>query len=1141
MKRFLTITAAFALVGFALCGGFASDARAAQSKLTPCAPTVELATDPVGIDAKAPRFSWKSVATDAENGFNLKQTAYRVLVASTPEKLAANDGDLWDSGKVASDASHFVEYAGKPLTTFKRCYWKVCVWDDADVASEWTETARWIQGIADPADWKGDWIGQPESVRPDVDLSGASWIVVKSQTKSDKGFAPEYFRKEFVLDRPQSDFDAQNLAATLYFAANRKFELFVNGQKVGYSIGMAFNPDQLRAVDVTEQLVPGKNVVAIIVSNDLVDDGTKYGDGVLRPLALIAKLTVQTLDKSNAPKNLPTPNRFGKPTETVFSLGTDATWKATEGAPDGWNALDFDASSWAAATVLFADADAAPWGKLRRRTETVSPVFQKKFNVAKKVETATLAVCAPGLFEATLDGEKIGDQVLTPAFTRYDRRCLYNVFDLTDKFQNAAPGERELQFVLGHSWYDVRAIVTWNFDAAPWRDFPRMRGWLELQYEDGTTETVATDSSWTYSTSPILFDCVRQGETVDGNWTREILGNVVAVPGPVSDDKLTAQNVPFSKITETFAAKNVKKIGDKTWVVDAGANVAGWARIQIRGQEKGDVLRFRYSERFDGEKIERFDIAQHFMSGTPAYQTGMKGEFQTDFYFCNGTDGETFEPRFTYNGFQFIEVTGLSQEPKPEDFTICVVNTDFNQIGDFECSNELLNDIQAATLTSYRGNFVAGYPTDCPHREKNGWTGDAHLACELAQYNFENTVGYEKWIADLRDEQKPNGNLPGIVPTGDWGYTWGNGPAWDSSLVLIPWYAYCYRGDVRILEDSFAAMQKYVDYMTTRELENGLLSHGLGDWVPVKTVTPVEVTSTAFYYVDAKIVAQTAKILGDDAAFEKYSKLAEEIRTRYNTALYKGDGVYSIGSQTSQATAIHQGFAAALDAADQAAVFAKLVERAQNAMDGHLDVGILGAKYILRTLSEGGRTDLALALMLQEKQPSYADWIRRGAGTLWEDWGEGSSRNHIMFGDVSAWFYQSLAGIKLDCGPSGVVAETLPQTTAFKRFTVEPKCRLAEISAPGFEPLTWAKARFDSPYGEIASEWSWNDAKTELTLTVAVPANATAKIVVPCDETQTCEATNGAEFAKRVADADVQNAAVFEVGSGVYQFKTTAK
>ena len=1141
MRRMLIKRVAFAIVCVGLAAfAAANSAAAANTTLKAVGQQVENLVDPVGVGVANPRLSWHSCPVSDSDVYNKSQTAYQILVSSSPEALKADVGDLWNSGKTVSDQSLYIEYSGKPLTTFQHCYWKVRVWDENGAVGPWSDGGSWVQGVMKSEDWKAQWIGQPQEVRPDVDLSGASWIAAPSEKETPSGFATEYFRKEFTIDLPQEEFDAQNVAGILYYAACQKFEIFVNGKRAGFSIGMVFNPDQLRSIDVSEYLVAGKNVVAFVVSNETKrPNGTKFGDGTLYPTALISKLFVKKLDKTNAPTNLPVPNRFGVPKDVVVAVGTDATWKSSLDKADSWNGLDFDASAWNSAKVVFDGLDAAPWGKLRRRTETVSPCFQKTFDVKKRVKSATLAVSAPGLFEAYLNGQKVGSQLLTPSFTRYDRRVLYNVLDLTEEFQGLKDSKAELQFILGHSWYDVRSIVTWNFDAAPWRDFPRVLAQLELVYEDGSRETVPTDSTWTYSTSPVVFDCVRQGEIINGSWNRVILGDAVVVPAPLGAKNLTAQKVAQTKVEATYTAKSVKQVKDGVWVVDMGQNNAGWARIKLCGQKKGDVVRFRYSERVvESGEIERHDIDQHFMEGTPAYMTGMKGGFQTDFYFCSGENEEFFEPRFTYNGYQYIEVVGLREAPKAEDFEGRMISSDFPEISSFTCSNELLNKIQAATVRSYHNNFVAGYPTDCPHREKNGWTGDAQLACELAQYNFENTAGYEKWLDDICDEQKPSGDVCAIIPTGDWGYPWGNGPAWDASLVLIPWYVYMYRGDRRIIEDSYDSIKKYVDFTSTRELDNGLVSHGLGDWVFAKTNTPVEVTSTGYYYLDVKILAQAARMLGKEADYEKYSALANKIRSNYNAALYKGDGVYSINSQTSESCAIHQGFTQVLDKADQDAVFARLVENVAKA-DGHFDVGILGAKYILRTLSEGGRNDLALQLILQETKPAYADWIRRGAGTLWEDWNEGSSRNHIMFGDVSAWFYQSLAGIKLAQAPEVVVAECDPQTVAFKQTVIEPKCSLAECAAPDREPLTSVSASVGSPYGPIVSEWDWNAEKTQLTVKVQIPANTKSTVILPCSSDQKCEVKKGAEGAS-LTDGK-PNTVAYELGSGKYVFVVSSK
>ena len=1107
------------LLLFALLGTAWTDLRAADIK--PAALTVESMTNPVGVDTARPRFSWKPAA--AQDARALSQSAYRILASSSEAACAEDRGDLWDSGKVESDASLFIPYAGKELLTSQRVFWKVKLWDQNGRESDWSDPVRFVCGVMKPGDWEAKWIGRAETSAEEKAklINGAGWIA-----SDDQNAKTIFYRKEFTLDVPQSAFDQKELTAAFRYAGNRSFELYVNGKRVGFSIGMVFNPDILRSIDVTDALVPGKNVVAAKVDNN--------ADA---PTALLVNLDVQKIVPAEG-----SAKGRGVPGETVLSVPSDASWQVSPSASDGWNGVGYAADGWKNAVRLF-DADGGPWGVLRRFADQESPVLGKEFSIPpdKKIAEATLHITGLGFYEAFLDGKKIGDRLLDPAPTNYDKAVLYASYDVTESL--AESGAHSLDVQLGHGWYDVRSIVTWNFDAAPWRAEPKMIAQLELVYDDGSREKILSDESWRTLESPILFDCIRQGEIVDGGFydrkeaRREPLGPAVLMTPPKGT--LRASIFPGAKVVSEFAAKSVTEVSDGVWVVDLGQNIAGWCRVRFNELKSGDVVRLRYSERIlaDG-KIERHDLDMHFMEGTPAWYAGCKGGFQTDFYIARGKNGETFEPRFTYNGFQYVEVTGLQCAPKPEDFTARVVSNGFERIGSFESSDELLNKIEAATLSSYRANFVDGYPTDCPHREKNGWTGDAHLAAEQAMYNFENTACYEKWIRDLCDEQLADGNLAAIVPTGGWGYAWGNGPAWDSSLVLIPWYLYIYRGDLGVLEKSYDAMKRYVDYMTSRADKNFLISHGLGDWVFSKTNTPVVVTSVGYWYVDTRVVAAAARLLNKKEDAEKYGALAEKIRAAYNEHVLAENGVYSIGSQTSQSCAIHQGFSAVLSDAEQKAAFDKLVEQVE-ANDFHFDVGILGAKYILRTLSDRGRTDLALRLALQESRPSYADWIRRGAGTLWEDWGEGSSRNHIMFGDITAWFYQYLAGIRLDETPLPAVADprwlggdASSAPTAFKRFVIAPCCRKSDLQIPEREPLKYVSASVDSPRGEIRSSWKWNDDFTELVLDATIPVGTTATVKLPLEPGM--NAAVDADAAKRLPD---QNGfALFAVPSGSYRF-----
>jgi alpha-L-rhamnosidase len=844
----------------------------------------------------------------------------------------------------------------------------------------------------------------------------------------------------------------------LALAGEETFEVLLNGKAAVKTWGHLNSPKQMRFVDVTSFIKPGENKITAVVQS-------KKGGHA----GFIAALRMP--DGS--------------------SVVTDTSWSQVEKT---------------------ADMDATPHGRIERRIEAVSPAFEKAFTVKKNLAEATLHITGVGFYEASLNGLRIGKKVLDPVPTKFDTRVLYSTYDLT---QQLKAGDNVLNVLLGHGWYDVRAVAVWNFDNAPWRNFPRMIAQLELLYADGTKELVCTDKSWRQVPSPLGFDCIREGEVIglQPDKTLDLSKTMIMaeeVPGP--GGKLVAAALPPSVIVQEIKPKAIRKVADGVWCVDFGQNMAGWIRLQVKGQGRGDVLTIRYGERqaSDG-RVDIKPLDEHFRY--PASSLLLPGGgFQVDRFVCDGSAKQTYEPRFTYNGFQYAEISGL-RTLSVEDVVACVVQTDFKSAGSFTCSHELINKLQEAILWAYRGNFANGYPTDCPHREKNGWTGDAHLAAELAMYNFQNTAAYEKWIQDMMDEQRPDGNVAAIVPTSGWGYDWGNGPAWDSALVIIPWTLYVYQGNERLLERAYPAMAKYVDYMGSRA-KNYIASHGLGDWIPVETKTPTEVTSTGYYYLDVQILARAAEALGKTEDAKKYAALAEKIREAYNQSLYKGEGVYSIGSQTAQSCALHQGF---VPVAERSKVEAKLTEVVEK-NNAYPDFGILGSKYIFRSLSEAGRSDLAFAMATKDDKKSYGTWIRRGATTFWEDWKDGSSRNHIMFGDVSAWWYQYLGGIRLADTVCAIASKNSPEAIAFKQIVIAP------VPVEGLE---WVKAEHDSPYGVIRSQWKKAGGKFKLE--IDVPVNTTAMICLPVKPD-----TKGVAFADAQKAAPLRNRMTFTVGSGHY-------
>ena len=1080
MPRHLFVVV-LSLIGF----GFISPVLADDGpSVAPATLTCEYLTTPLGIDVTNPRLSWILKPLVERRG--LRQTAYQILVASSADSLAKDRGDLWDSGRVESDRSIQVSYAGKPLQSFDRCYWKVRVWDADGKASEWSEPSLWSMGILKPGQWQGTWISytgaepgqtKPLETSPAANLRNAWWIwYPEGNPREDAPVGMRYFRRRFNVK------DAPLLEASVAITADDRFTLYVNGHKVGASEEGAFAWKKPKWFDIKKWLHPGENVLAVETGND--EPG---------PAGLSMWITVIT-----------------DPYER-HEFSVSEAFKTSTVGEEGWEKPEFDDSKWKPSKSL-GRMGTAPWGKLELAVhkdwvqKTPAPMFRKTFDVSKPVRQATAYVTGLGYYEFRLNGAKVGDRVLDPAFTDYSRRVLYATYDVT---KSLTQGKNALGILLGNGWYNMHARAVWDFDHAPWRNWPTARLHLRVEYKDGSVETIVTDDSWKASFGPLVRDSIRSGEVYDARleqpgWATADFDAaewkpVEVVKGP--EGLLHSEMIRPMRITETLAPKKISQPKPGMWVFDIGQNMAGWVRLQVSGKA-GTKVQIRYAERINEDGTINVDSIAAHMRGTP---------FQTDVYILKGDGVETWRPRFVYHGFQYVEVTGLPSEPTAETIQAEVVHTDFPTAGSFTCSNEMFNKIQTMTLWSYRGNFH-GYPTDCPHREKNGWMGDAHLAAEQAMYNFENAPGYLKWLWDIQDSQKKDGQLPGIVPTSGWGFSWGNGPAWDSAFILIPWYLHVYRDDQRAMEEHYAAMKRYVDYVEARS-PGRLADFGLGDWVPANTETPRIVTSTGYFYVDCVLVSQFATLLGKDEDAKHYAALAKEVYDAFNKKFYKGKGVYANNSQTALSCALYQGL---VPPSEKAAVLARLGESVTRA-DDHIDTGILGAKYLFHSLSRGGMHDKAFRVATQTTRPSYGRWIERGATTLWEDWDEGSSRNHIMFGDISAWFYQTLAGMNAD-----------PKQPAFKHLILRPR---------PVGDITWVKASHESQYGPVKSGWQLKGG--EFVWNITIPVNTSATIYVPCeDPAKITERGETADFTfLRVEGKD----AVFNVPSGSYEFHCPAR
>lgn len=741
-----------------------------------------------------------------------------------------------------------------------------------------------------------------------------------------------------------------------------------------------------------------------------------------------------------------------------------------------------------------------------------APYFRRNFQAKKKIRSARAYIAVAGLYELYINGQKVGNHRLDPMYTRFDRRTLYVTHDVTSLLQS---GKNAIGVLLGNGWYNHQSTAVWYFHEAPWRGRPTFCLDLRLTYDDGSVETITSGKDWKTALSPLLFNSIYTAEHYDArleqpgwntaNFDDHNWKDVIYRATP--SQTIVAQALQPIRNVERISTKTFKKLNDTTYVFDLGRNIAGVSHIRAQGSA-GTVLRLKHGERlYPNGHVDQSNIDVHYRP------VGTSDPFQTDLFTLSGKGEESFMPFFNYKGFQYVEVTSN----KPVELTAAsltgyFMHSDVPSIGQVKSSNPTIDKIWWATNNAYLSNLF-GYPTDCPQREKNGWTGDAHIAIETGLYNFDGITIYQKWLADHRDEQQPNGVLPAIIPTSGWGYEWANGPDWTSTIAIIPWNVYLFYGDSTLLADCYDNIKRYVDHINEQS-PSGLTEWGLGDWVPVKSKSPVELTSSAYYYTDVSILAKAAKLLGKEADYTYYSALAATIKSAINAKyLNRQTGQYGTGLQTELSIPLYWGLVPEELKSKVAANLAKRVE----ADNFHLDVGLLGTKAILNALSENGYADVAYKIASQETFPSWGWWIVNGATTLYENWPIDAksdiSMNHIMFGEISAWLFKGIGGIKPD-----------PQQPGFKHILIKPQYVTG---------LNHFDATYESPYGTIHS--SWKRVGKGIAYTVVIPPNSTATVELPVIKGQKVF-EKGKPFTQAPQSTQNATSSTYKLQAGTYQF-----
>ncbi|MCC7291593.1 MAG: family 78 glycoside hydrolase catalytic domain [Phycisphaerales bacterium] len=1101
MKSFQQATR-FLLV-LCVCGGLAGPAVARQDAgVRPGLLRCEYLENPTGIDVRLPRLSWLPASGDPD-ARGLKQSAYQILAASSLDLLSKDMGDLWDSGQVASAQTVHVEYAGRPLVSRQPVFWKVRVWDGAGRPSAWSEAARWSMGLLEAGDWgSAKWIGDATPAPP-ISAAHNGYHTELTSSPTEVKWVQIDLGAPTVIDgvtlHPARPYDWSSDAPGLMFPV--RFRVLAGDKEDG--------SDAKPVVDRTgePQPPPGETpqtfrfpagharYVRLLISELRERDPGHFAAALAEMQVLHGGEAVST----------------GKPVTAKDSI-EHHDWSMK-------NLTDGDLTSHARRGY-----DPLPAPMLRR-------TFASKAASPKDIRRATAHVTALGLYELRLNGRRVGDHLLAPEWTDYHRRVQVQSYDVTPLVQ---PGENAVGAILGDGWYageiGLAGVVPGGPPRAIYGRLPRLLCKLVIEYADGSTESVDSDGQWRST----LDGPIRTGDLLDGE-TYDARKEIAGWDKPGFDDKgwkpvavveaptaaLVAQPNEPIRVTREIKPVAVSEPQPGVFVYDLGQNMVGWCRLRVSG-DAATTVTLRHAEVLNPD-------------GT-IYTANLRGAAQTDRFILKGGGEEVFEPHFTYHGFRYVEVTGLAAKPALEAITGRVLHSAAREVGSFECSDPMLNKLWQNVLWTQRANMHST-PTDCPQRdERCGWMGDILAFAPSACFNMDMAAFYTKWLRDTRDAQADDGRFADFSPNPyDSNVRMSGVPAWGDAGVFVPWTAYEFYGDRRILEEQYPAAVRWVEWIQSKNpdlLWKNARHNDYGDWLNADTLklegwpakgaeVPKDVFATLFFFRSTQIVAQMAAVLGKQGDAAKFGKLAAGIREAFNKAYVNPDGRIEGDTQAGYAIALNFDL---LPDALQAKAASYMVERFKP-YDGQISTGFHSTVPLMLELTRRGYNDEAYRLVLNRKMPSWGYAIDHGATTIWERWdghveGRGfqdpgmNSFAHYAIGSVAEWMMKTLVGINPH-----------PAAPGFRRVLIRPQ--------PG-SGVTWAKGSYDSLHGRVAVGWKL-EAKL-LRLSVEVPPNTTAEVHVPTSDPASVT-EDGKPLAKAAGAKFLRagaGAALYELGSGTY-------
>jgi alpha-L-rhamnosidase len=756
--------------------------------------------------------------------------------------------------------------------------------------------------------------------------------------------------------------------------------------------------------------------------------------------------------------------------------------------------------------------------------EKPSPLFRKEFNVTKKIRSAVAYITAHGLYEARINGQRVGDAYLTPGWTSYNKRLQYQAYDVTALLQQ---GDNAVGATLGSGWY--RGHV--GYDPTPnlyGKDIALLFQ-LQITYTDGSTVLVLSDGSWKSSTGDIRNSEIYYGETIDARkaqpgWTTAKFDDKNWSGVTVQDfDKsvlIATQNEPI-KQHEVFKPIRIFKTPKGEQVIDFGQNLVGWVKFKVSGKA-GDTIRLSHAEVLD--KPGDF------------YTANLRSARSQDVYVLSGKGEETFEPHFTWHGFRYVKVEGYPGDLKPEDFTAITLYSDMKVMGTFTCSNTQINQLQHNIQWGQKGNFL-DVPTDCPQRdERLGWTGDAQVFSRTASYNMNVHNFFAKWLKDVAADQYSSGSVPHVIPDviKRKGSEPGGSTGWSDVSTIVPWSMYVAYGDKGILENQYSSMKKWVDYMKNQSPHNlwNTGSH-FGDWLfysvnddndGSSAITSKFLIAQCFYAYSTSLLINAAQVLGKTDDITYYTDLLAKIKKAFLDEYVTPNGLISSDTQTAYVLALQFDMLPENLRQQASDRLVANVSRYGN----HLTTGFLGTPYLCHVLSRFGHSDVAYKLLLQDTYPSWLYPVKMGATTIWERWDgirpDGSfeavsmnSFNHYSYGAIGDWMYRVVAGI-----------DTKADGPGYKQIVIKPH--------PGGN-FTYANADYETNYGKVSSHWKIDGAN--FLLDVEVPANTTATIYVPVKDNSIVNEDGAVVNTPVIKSAADENYKVVMVGSGNYHFNSS--